>query len=136
MASGMQAGMTYGAPGVASAAMLLGQAANDSLRTEEQIHSPGRKMMQLGQYEAQGYAQGMTRGIPKIESASGAMGSSASASTADAAPGGAGAGIVINVYLDGKEVSGKSDGEIGDLIGERIERKLASIFRQRAYNAA
>lgn len=136
MASGMQAGMTYGAPGVASAAMLLGQAANDSLRTEEQIHSPGRKMMQLGQYEAQGYAQGMTRGIPTIESASGAMGSSASASTADAAPGGAGAGIVINVYLDGKEVSGKSDGEIGDLIGERIERKLASIFRQRAYNAA
>jgi tape measure domain-containing protein len=130
MAIGMQNGLTYGAPGVAQAAALLGQTAENALRVQQEVHSPGRKMMAIGGYDAKGYALGMQQGIPRIEDASASMGSSATSGASAANEGGGGASIQINVYLDGKEVSGRSEGEIGDIIGERIERKLASIFRR------
>jgi tape measure domain-containing protein len=140
MALGMQQGMTYGAPGVSAAAMLLGQTANQSLKTEEKVHSPGRKMMAIGAYEAQGYALGMEQGIPRIEDVSRSMGGSATsganASGNGVGSGAAGVNVTVQIILDGHEVQGKTGNELVDLMSERLETKLASVFGRLAYNAA
>jgi tape measure domain-containing protein len=131
MAHGIAAGMYAGAPGVMDASTMLGRVSNDAIRTDQEINSPSRKMAMLGDYMSQGVAVGMTRRIPTIEEASNRVsGSATSAVAGGAASAGGGQSVVIQVFVDGKDVTGKSGGEIGDLIGERIERKLISALRR------
>lgn len=135
MAMGLANGLAAGNPVVAAAASSLGASAEEALRTQQEIHSPGRKMRALGRYDAQGYSLGMTDELPTISSAANNMGTSATSGAAGSGGVSAG-GITINVYIDGKEVSGKSEGEIGDLIGQRVRKELVSVFGQIAYSGA
>lgn len=84
LADGMRQGMTYGAPGVADAAAMLGNVANTSVRETEGIHSPGRRMAELGGYESEGFALGMARSAPLVYQASSSIGDTATAGVSDA----------------------------------------------------
>lgn len=133
MATGLANGLASGNPAVSFAAANLGAAAEQALREQQQVHSPGRKMMAIGRFDAEGYAVGVEESLPRVESAAAGLGNAATRGASSSGGTSVGGGITVQVYINGQDVTGQSDAEKGDTIGEAAAH---AILRRLAYAGA
>jgi hypothetical protein len=124
----------------------IASSVGDAFRAALKIHSPSVVMMEAGEMTAEGAAQGIKRGSPKVEQASAAMATSVISSASDpgpmarsvsptgdgGSPGGPGgnqyvAQVEINVYGSGGQ-GDLSQGELTTKIRDEVERGVRSAF--------
>jgi len=140
MIQGLIDGIEKGKPALIAAARAAQQAANDAVKTEQQIHSPSKKWERFGLHLTQGESRGMKRGQPElvrttrdIQRATFDVGGGAGFGARGAAFGGGGRAssgggqahpTIGQLHLHGLSKSDKvtlSIGELTDLIAQALE---------------
>lgn len=124
LVKGLANGITGGLSFVVDAAMGIGSAAVDALRSLLQIKSPSKVMAEIGGYTAEGFTMGIESGAP---AAGGAMAALVAPGPLKSFGGGGGATMSgVSVYVT---INADGNGDESESLADRVERVLPDALR-------